>query len=100
MLSWPPAITASASPLRIACTARCTAFKPEPHTLLMVSAGVVNGSPAFSAVWRAGFCPQPAVSTWPRITSSICCGATPLCASSPCTAAVPSSTAVNGASAP
>jgi hypothetical protein len=22
------------------------------------------------AVWRAGFCPQPAVSTWPKISSS------------------------------
>src|ERR1044072_8250795 len=33
--------------------------------------------PALMAAWRAGFCPTPAVSTWPRITSDTCSGATP-----------------------
>ena len=36
--------------------------------LLMVSAGHVSGSPAFSTLCLAGFCPQPAVRTWPMIT--------------------------------
>ena len=39
MLSWPPAITISASPSRIACTASITAFRPDPQTLLIVIAG-------------------------------------------------------------
>ena len=71
MLSWPPAITISASPSRIACAASITAFRPEPQTLLIVSAGTLCGRPALMTVWRAGFWPEPAVSTWPRITSPI-----------------------------
>ncbi len=45
MFSWPPAITISASPQRIACTASITALRPEPHTLLIVMAGIAFGSP-------------------------------------------------------
>ena len=33
MLSMPPATTTSASPSRIDCAARATAFRPEPHAL-------------------------------------------------------------------
>ena len=39
MLSWPPAMTISLSPSRMACAASITAFRPEPQTLLMVIAG-------------------------------------------------------------
>src|SRR3989304_5604498 len=39
MLSMPPATTISASPRATAWAARATAFKPEPHTLLMVVGG-------------------------------------------------------------
>ena len=72
MLSCPPAMTISESPSRIACAASITAFRPEPQTLLMVIAGTPLGSPDLITDWRAGFCPAPACSTWPRITSLIC----------------------------
>src|SRR5262245_61137215 len=48
-----------------------TALRPEPQTLLTVYAAMLSGSPAFSAAWRAGFCPRPAWRTLPTITSSI-----------------------------
>ena len=46
MFSCPPAITISASPALMAWAARCVAFSPEPHTLLIVMAGIMSGSPA------------------------------------------------------
>ena len=46
------------------------AFRPEPHTLLIVVADVPFGRPALSAAWRAGACPTPACRTWPIRTSS------------------------------
>jgi hypothetical protein len=55
MFSWPPAITISLSPQATACAASITAFRPEPHTALMVSAGVSLGRPALMSAWRAGF---------------------------------------------
>ena len=72
MLSWPPAMTISESPSRMACAPSITAFSPEPHTALMVSAGTLCGRPLLMTVWRAGFCPEPAVNTWPKISSLIC----------------------------
>jgi len=36
-----------------------TAFRPEPQTELMVSAGTVTGRPLLMTVWRAGFWPAP-----------------------------------------
>src|SRR6187549_1551644 len=48
-----------------------TAFRPEPQTALMVSAGTLCGRPLLITDWRAGFWPEPAVSTWPRMTSLI-----------------------------
>ena len=42
-VSCPPATMTSASPARIACAASITAFRPEPHTLLIVSAGPTSG---------------------------------------------------------
>ena len=59
----------------MACAAKWTAFRPLPHTLLIVKAGVVWGNPALITACRAGFWPVLAVSTWPRITSSIASGA-------------------------
>ena len=82
MLSWPPAITMSASPALIACAARCVAFRPEPQTLLMVIAGTMSGRPARMEAWRAGFWPTPAVSTCPSMTSLTMSGFTPVLASS------------------
>ncbi len=53
----------------IAWAASITAFRPEPHTALMVSPGTSLGRPAASNAWRAGFWPEPAASTWPMMTS-------------------------------
>jgi hypothetical protein len=75
--SWPPATTSSESPLAIACAPSIAACSPEPQTLLIVIAGTMYGMPALIAAWRAGFCPTPAVSTWPMMTSDTCSGATP-----------------------
>jgi hypothetical protein len=44
MFSWPPAITISLSPYATACAASITAFRPEPHTALMVKAGHFFGA--------------------------------------------------------
>src|SRR5690606_15083826 len=82
MFSWPPAMTISASPPRMAWAPRMTALRPEPQTLFRVMAGTVCGRPASSTLCRAGFCPLPAVSTWPRITSSTCSPSMPVRASS------------------
>ena len=100
MLSWPPAMITSASPQRIAWLPRCTAFRPEPHTLLMVMAGTSSGRPAKIEVCRAVFWPAPAVSTWPRITSLIAPGSTPVSASRRRTTASPSLVAGTSASPP
>ena len=76
MFSWPPATPISLSPVATACAASMTAFRPEPHTALIVSAGVSLATPAFIMAWRAGFWPQPAASTWPMMTSPTWSGAT------------------------
>src|SRR6516225_9570113 len=54
-----------------------TAFRPEPHTLLIVVAPTELGTPALIAACRAGFCPIPADTTFPISTSSTSAGATP-----------------------
>src|SRR5579862_9160993 len=77
MFSWPPATTMSESPLAMDCAPSIAAFRPEPQTLLMVIAGTMSGSPAQMDAWRAGFCPTPAASTWPMMTSETWSGATP-----------------------
>ena len=41
------------------------------------------GRPALMTVWRAGFWPEPAASTWPMITSEIASPGTPALASRP-----------------
>ena len=93
MFSWPPAMMMLASPHLIACAARCVAFRPLPHTLLMVNAGMELGKPALMTAWRAAFWPTAAVSTWPRIASPIRFGSMPVCASKPLITCAPSSDA-------
>ena len=100
MLSIPPATTRSTSPQRTPCAASITAFKPEPHTLLIVSAATVGGSPARSAACRAGAWPTPAESTLPRMTSSMSAGSTPARATASRTAIAPSSVTGNDESDP
>ncbi len=100
MLSWPPAMTISLSPSRMACAASITAFSPEPQTLLIVIAGTADGSPDLMTAWRAGFCPVPACSTWPRITSPICSPLRPERSSSALITIAPSSDAGVLASVP
>src|SRR3954471_19520548 len=58
--SCPPATTMSASPLAMDCAPSMAALRPDPHTLLMVIAGTISGSPARMAACRAGFWPAPA----------------------------------------
>src|SRR6266481_8059055 len=77
MLSMPPATTTSASPSAITRAPSITASRPEPHTLLTVTQGVVLGSPAYRAAWRAGACPTPPCSTWPMKTVFTSSGFTP-----------------------
>jgi hypothetical protein len=98
--SIPPATTISASPRRTACAASIAAFSPEPQTLLIVSAPAVSGRPAFSAAWRAGAWPMPAVTTLPRMHSSTWAGSTPARATASRTAIAPSSGADSDFSAP
>ena len=69
--SIPPAIIISDSPALIAFAASMIAFILDPHILLIVSAGISAGIPAFRAACLAGCCPIPADNTFPMITSSI-----------------------------
>src|SRR5438552_1671752 len=77
MLSMPPATTTSASPSAITRAPSITASRPDPHTLLTVTQGVVFGSPAYNAAWRAGAWPTPPCSTWPMKTVLTSSGFTP-----------------------
>src|SRR5688572_6629853 len=100
MLSMPPHTATSMSPARIACAASITALRPEPHTLLTVKAPTESGTPPRRAAWRAGFCPSPAASTQPRITSSTAAGSTRARRRASATASPPSSVALKPASEP
>ena len=53
MLSTPPAIISSASPLRMARAALPSASSPEPHSRCTVEPGTCSGKPASSALMRA-----------------------------------------------
>ncbi|MNT78196.1 hypothetical protein D3C72_2174080 [compost metagenome] len=57
----------------------------------MVMAGTIAGRPALIAAWRAGFWPEPAVSTWPMMTSLTCSGLTPARSSAALMTTAPSS---------
>src|SRR3954466_11694838 len=98
--SMPPATATSMSPTRIAWSAIITAFSPEPHTLLIVSAATCSGRPPCSAAWRAGFCPSPAETTLPMMHSSTIPGSMPARRTASAMASAPSCCAVNPFSAP
>src|SRR5215213_1599313 len=91
----PPATTTSESPSCMPCAAIITDFKPEPQTLLIVTAETPNGMPPWSAACRAGFCPSPACMTQPIMTSSTSSAATPERRTASRTAIAPSCVAVN-----
>ena len=98
--SMPPATAISMSPVAIPCAASITAFRPEPQTLLIVSAATWSASPPLSAAWRAGFCPLPAWMTLPMMHSSTSAGSMPARATASRTASAPSCGAVKSLSAP
>ena len=100
MLSMPPAIALLIEPALIKSFASMAAFKPEPHTLLMVVAPVPRARPAFNIAWRAGAWPRPAGNTQPIITSSIASFAKPVCASALAMAVAPSSVDCASVNAP
>jgi len=56
--SCPPATTTSGVALAIDCAPSIDAYEAEPQTLLMVIEGIMCGSPALIAAWRAGFLPD------------------------------------------
>ena len=100
MDSMPPATTSLASPARMDWAASMTAFSPDPHTLLMVTAGIVAGSPPFTAACRAGACPPPAETTFPTMTSSMSPTSTPERSTAARMAMAPRSVAASGLSPP
>src|SRR5262249_31219757 len=75
MLSMPPAMTTSASPVLIAWTPKMIDFRPEPQTLLTVTAPTPSTRPPRRAARRDGFWPRPAWRTQPMKTSSTALGA-------------------------
>ena len=56
------------------CAPSATARRPDPQTMLTVTALTSGGKPPKIAAWRAGFCPSPADTTLPMMHSSICSG--------------------------
>src|SRR5215467_6449526 len=74
MFSMPPATATSMFPREISCAAETMACAPEPQTRLTVSAGVLTGSPAWTAACRAGFILLPAWTTLPMTTVSTSSG--------------------------
>jgi hypothetical protein len=77
-----------------------TARMAEPHILFTVVLGVLVGSPAAKAAWRAGAWPMPADRTQPMITSSTSEGLTPASATAALMATAPNCGAVTVANAP
>src|SRR5262249_23875739 len=74
MFSMPPATATLILPREISWAAETMACAPEPQTRLTVSAGVVTGSPAWTAACRAGFILVPAWTTLPMTTVSTSSG--------------------------
>ena len=66
MDSMPPATTVSASPRRIIWDARWMACIPDRQARFRRVDGTVSGMPASAAARRAGTCPVPAATTFPR----------------------------------
>src|SRR6202789_3150003 len=100
MDSMPPAKMTLAEPARSWSQASITARIAEPHILLTVVLGTLDGIPAPKAAWRAGAWPIPAESTQPMMTSSISATATPESASAALIATAPNCGAVTVAKAP
>ena len=96
----PPATATLRSPALIAWAASMTVFRPEPHTLLMVTAEQASGMPAARRLCRAGFWPRPACSTLPMSTSSTSAAGTFARRRASATARPPSCGAVKEARAP
>src|SRR5680860_412762 len=69
------------------------ALIPDRQTLLIVTAGMVIGTPALTAAWRAVLCRPPACSTCPMITYSTWSPETPCFSNAPLMAAPPRSAA-------
>ena len=90
----------SISPVAIPCAASITAFRPDPHTLLMVSAATWSARPPPSAAWRAGFWPTPALTTLPMMHSSTIAGSMPARRTASATTSAPNCGAVKSFSAP
>src|SRR3970282_1339156 len=70
MLSCPPATTQWASPALMAWAPSITALRPEPQTLLMVTAPTLGSIPALIWAWRAGARPWPPVHQGPHTNFS------------------------------
>src|SRR5262245_6709941 len=100
MLSCPPATMQWASPALIAWAPSITALRPEPHTLLIVTAPTLGSIPALICAWRAGACPCPPWTTWPIRTSSIWVPSTPARSMAALMAMAPRSEALRGARPP
>ena len=75
--SVPPARITSASPRAICCQAWTIPIRLEEHAWLIVYAGEDSGTPARSAICRAGFGPAPACRPWPKIVRSTSAGSSP-----------------------
>jgi hypothetical protein len=84
----------------MACAPSTTALRPEPQTLLMVSAEVWSGMPAARAACRAGAWPTPAVSTQPMMVSFTSSARSPARFTASRITCAPSCGAVRPASAP
>ena len=71
IFSMPPATMTSASPVMMAWAPLTMARRPDAQTLLTVKAVVSFGTPPYMAACLPVFCPCPAWSTFPMITSSM-----------------------------
>src|SRR6185369_2378328 len=100
MFSMPPAMTHSASPVRIDWAASATALRPEPQALFTPKLGTSFGTPPLRAATRAAFSPRFAARTLPRITSSTDAGSIPARLIASAIARPPSSGAGLSANAP
>src|SRR2546426_708314 len=89
----PPARGPSADPALIMSEANITACRPDPQTLLIVTAPTRSGRPPKIAAWRAGFWPRPAEITLPMRTSSMSAGTSPARFTASATTVLPSLTA-------
>ena len=98
--SMPPATTTRGRRWRSPARASITAFSPDPHTLLMVSAATWSDSPPRSAACRAGAWPRPAETTLPMMHSSTTRGSMPARRTASRTTSAPSCGAVKSLSAP